>query len=264
MARIGQFIVVISILIISASLGLILHVRVGLSLPVSVLSAISVALGISVLQMAAARSRERARLNNELSDLYHSSDRLIRRTEATEAKLAELSAFQQRLDDLEANIGRLVPREVERQMDVQIGEIVDYRIEKVKNTLVSEMQLIETLVKQMAEGIHSDVRPHIVRDQDDYSVPSENETEQPAVTTPLGHLDDGDVLDMVRQSIEQNKVDLYLQPMVTLPQRKVKFYEALTRLRNEDGDVIFPADYIRVAEPAGIMPMIDNLNTAEK
>ena len=259
MARIGQFIVVISILIISASLGLILHLRVGLGLPVSVLSAISVALGGSVLQIVTARNRERARLNNELSDLYHSSDRLIRRTEATEAKLEELSQFQQRLDDLEANIGRLVPREVERQMDVQIGEIVDYRIEKVKNTLVSEMQLIETLVKQMAEGIRSDGRPHIVRDQDEYNVPDENELEQPVKTTPLGHLEDGEVLDMVRQSIEQNKVDLYLQPMVTLPQRKVKFYEALTRLRNDDGEIIFPADYIRVAEPAGIMPMIDNL-----
>ncbi|MBZ0217726.1 MAG: hypothetical protein K8F25_14300, partial [Fimbriimonadaceae bacterium] len=135
MARIGQFIIFLSILIISASLGLVLHVRIGLSLPVSVLSAVSVALGIAVLQMTAGRSRERARLNNELNDLYHSSDRLIRRTEATEAKLEELSEFERRLNDLEANIGRLVPREVERQMDVQIGEIVDFRIEKVKTTL---------------------------------------------------------------------------------------------------------------------------------
>ncbi|MBZ0217193.1 MAG: EAL domain-containing protein, partial [Fimbriimonadaceae bacterium] len=124
---------------------------------------------------------------------------------------------------------------------------------------VSEMQLIETLVKQLAGGIRSDSRPHIVRDQDKYDLPGETESQTVREKTPLGHLDDADVLDMVRQSIEENRVDLYLQPIVTLPQRKVKFYEALTRLRGDDGELIFPADYIRVAEPAGIMPMIDNL-----
>ncbi|MBM3506597.1 MAG: EAL domain-containing protein [Alphaproteobacteria bacterium] len=46
-------------------------------------------------------------------------------------------------------------------------------------------------------------------------------------------LSDAQVLDIVRSAIEGNRVDLYLQPIVTLPQRKVRFYEAFGRIRTE-------------------------------
>lgn len=55
-ARIGPLIVIISILVISASLGLVLNVRAGLSVPISILSAVTVALGISVLHLASDRA----------------------------------------------------------------------------------------------------------------------------------------------------------------------------------------------------------------
>ena len=41
----------------------------------------------------------------------------------------------------------------------------------------------------------------------------------------------------IRAAIDANRVDLYLQPIVTLPQRKVRYYEAMSRLRTERGDV---------------------------
>src|SRR6202012_1634148 len=49
------------------------------------------------------------------------------------------------------------------------------------------------------------------------------------------------------------------QPIVSLPQRKLRYYEALSRLRAEDGSVIMPAQYIKVAAPAGLMSVVDNL-----
>jgi cyclic-di-GMP phosphodiesterase TipF (flagellum assembly factor) len=63
----------------------------------------------------------------------------------------------------------------------------------------------------------------------------------------------------VRAAVEANRADLYLQPIVTLPQRKVRYYEALTRLRTEDGTVIEPAEFLAAAESCGLMPQIDNL-----
>jgi cyclic-di-GMP phosphodiesterase TipF (flagellum assembly factor) len=63
----------------------------------------------------------------------------------------------------------------------------------------------------------------------------------------------------VLQAIEGHRIDLYLQPIVTLPQRKVRYYEAMSRLRTEEGDVIAAADFIDEAETAGLMPRIDNL-----
>ncbi|MHA1522959.1 MAG: EAL domain-containing protein [Alphaproteobacteria bacterium] len=70
---------------------------------------------------------------------------------------------------------------------------------------------------------------------------------------------DPEQVDLLRASLATNRVDLYLQPIVTLPQRKVRYYEALSRIRREDGEIVLPGDYMSVAEAAGFMPMIDNL-----
>jgi cyclic-di-GMP phosphodiesterase, flagellum assembly factor TipF len=63
----------------------------------------------------------------------------------------------------------------------------------------------------------------------------------------------------VLQAIEEHRIDLYLQPIVTLPQRKVRYYEALSRLRTDEGEVVAAADFIEEAEAGGLMPRIDNL-----
>ncbi len=43
----------------------------------------------------------------------------------------------------------------------------------------------------------------------------------------------------VRAAIEGGRIDLHLQPIVTLPQRKVRYYEALSRLNAENGVGLF-------------------------
>lgn len=67
------------------------------------------------------------------------------------------------------------------------------------------------------------------------------------------------LLKSVRWAVETGQVEIHLQPIVTLPQRKVVAYEAFTRLRDEDGQVIMPAEWLRVAEPAGLVGAVDNL-----
>lgn len=63
----------------------------------------------------------------------------------------------------------------------------------------------------------------------------------------------------IRSAIDANRIDLYLQPIVTLPQRKVRYYEAMSRLRTETGEVMLAADFVPLADRAGLMPSIDNL-----
>lgn len=67
------------------------------------------------------------------------------------------------------------------------------------------------------------------------------------------------LLTTVREALEAGRVDLYLQPIVSLPQRRTVMYEAFSRLRDESGRVIMPAEYLAVAEPEGLLPAIDNL-----
>jgi cyclic-di-GMP phosphodiesterase TipF (flagellum assembly factor) len=67
------------------------------------------------------------------------------------------------------------------------------------------------------------------------------------------------LLDTVREALSENRVDLYLQPVVSLPQRRTVFYESFSRLRDETGRVLMPAEYLAVAEPEGLVAAIDNL-----
>jgi cyclic-di-GMP phosphodiesterase TipF (flagellum assembly factor) len=68
-----------------------------------------------------------------------------------------------------------------------------------------------------------------------------------------------EMLAAIRGAIDANRIDLHLQPIVTLPQRKVRFYEAMSRLRTAGGDVVMAAEFISQAEAGGLMPKIDNL-----
>ena len=71
--------------------------------------------------------------------------------------------------------------------------------------------------------------------------------------------DDATIVHLVRDGIAKDWVDLVLQPVVSLPQRKRKFYEAYARIRSEDGEVITPSQYIAIAEHEGLVTAIDNL-----
>ena len=126
--------------------------------------------------------------------------------------------------------------------------------------VVGELQMLEGLIREFATNI--------AHKSSELTAPAEDETEvalraRLTANSPAdsyaASLADPHMLEVIRRSLEENRVDLYLQPTVSLPQRKIRFYEALSRLRSEDGTVIMPAQYIKVAAPAGLMSVVDNL-----
>jgi cyclic-di-GMP phosphodiesterase TipF (flagellum assembly factor) len=72
-------------------------------------------------------------------------------------------------------------------------------------------------------------------------------------------LDDESILEIVRDGLERNRVDLVLQPIVRLPQRKRAYFEAFTRIRDENGSMLVPNQYIGIAEREGLVAAIDNM-----
>lgn len=71
--------------------------------------------------------------------------------------------------------------------------------------------------------------------------------------------EDAAILERVKNAIEGDRVELYLQPIVTLPGRKSVHYEAFSRLRDSDGSVLRPADYLDAAERANRIGVIDSM-----
>ena len=109
--------------------------------------------------------------------------------------------------------------------------------------LTTEVRVLEGLVERMSESLQ------------------ERLAQRPSQTTghPNSHGQHGALLETVRQALAENRVDLYLQPVVSLPQRRTVFYESFSRLRDASGRVMMPAEYLSVAEPEGLMSAIDNL-----
>ena len=144
-----------------------------------------------------------------------------------------------------------------RRMDEIAGQ-VEARSDAQGKKIVAELQVLETLMREFAGKISRTARAQ----QGEISPASVMQTGRrqgpaSAYVASIGAL--GDMLETIRASLEENRVDLYLQPIVSLPQRKLRYYEALSRLRAEDGSVIMPAQYIKVAAPAGLMSVVDNL-----
>lgn len=72
-------------------------------------------------------------------------------------------------------------------------------------------------------------------------------------------LTDEQVMQLVHAAVNRDRIDLFLQPVVGLPQRKLRFYEMLSRIRIKP-EVYLPAErYIAVALRHDLLPVIDNL-----
>jgi len=72
-------------------------------------------------------------------------------------------------------------------------------------------------------------------------------------------LSDEEILESVREALRKDQVDLVLQPIVSLPQRKRRFYECFSRLNTANGEMIMPDQYIPIAERAKHITAIDNM-----
>jgi cyclic-di-GMP phosphodiesterase TipF (flagellum assembly factor) len=71
--------------------------------------------------------------------------------------------------------------------------------------------------------------------------------------------DEPEMIATVRDALRDDRIDLYLQPIVSLPQRKRRFYECFSRVRTPDGEVIGPDQYIETARESGLLTAIDNM-----
>jgi cyclic-di-GMP phosphodiesterase TipF (flagellum assembly factor) len=68
-----------------------------------------------------------------------------------------------------------------------------------------------------------------------------------------------ELLSIVRGGLREGRVDLYVQPVVSLPQRKHRFYECFSRIRDASGHVLGPDRYLAGAEREGLIGAIDNM-----
>jgi cyclic-di-GMP phosphodiesterase TipF (flagellum assembly factor) len=159
--------------------------------------------------------------------------------------------IQEAMDDLRA-ANAAVKSELEdtKRKVAQATLAIATKSDSQERKITGELQIIESLVREFA---HNAVAKSKAAQAGGTPAPHAFE-EMPADASP-----DSTMLEIIRRALEENRVDLYLQPVVGLPQRKTRFFEALSRLRSEDGTIIMPSQYIKIAAPAGLMSVVDNL-----
>ena len=81
----------------------------------------------------------------------------------------------------------------------------------------------------------------------------------PAGSSGRAGSEDAEMSAMVWDALAEQRVEVHLQPIVSLSQRKHRFYEALSRIRLPDGRLLLPEHYLAAAEYARLLPAIDVL-----
>lgn len=71
--------------------------------------------------------------------------------------------------------------------------------------------------------------------------------------------DDGSLLEAVRDALNNNRVELHIQPIVSLPQRRIRFFELLARPRDAEGQTYRAAECLDALEAAGLRDEFDAL-----
>ncbi|MSO67782.1 MAG: EAL domain-containing protein [Pseudolabrys sp.] len=250
MRRIIAIFIAVCMVLIAGSIGAVLYLGFKLDARTSAIVALAALTGMALFNTVSTRLRDRGDLGDQIADLSRGTGDLAR-------QVAEMS---RRLNAMENRVETSVTRSrgATDPMAAEIGELGN-------------------LVRQIAERVaaHESVL------QDHGAMPKRAKTAMPSANALATAAADGtltlsesDALngtrhfrglsresigELIGKAVDANRIDLYLQPIVTLPQRKVRFYEALSRLRTEEGDIIPAGDFIEYADAIGLMPKIDNL-----
>ncbi len=265
MIRISTIFIAICMVLVAASLGLILYSVAGISGTESAIVALTALTFLILYNAVSMRLRDRTDVGSQIADLSRGTADLAR----------QIAEFGRRLAAVEGRVTSANSTGADRIQAV-VGEINELGglVKQLAASVASHEELLAAGVPAAAptaEKAIDEGQKELPLTSGEDSVGSAQATAgspQTAATPPQAMLATGPVLPplsqtqvliAVKNAIEENRLDLYLQPMVTLPQRKVRFYEAVTRLRDDKDQIITADDFVGVAEGAGLIGRIDHM-----
>ncbi len=242
MRRIAAIFIAICVICIAASVGAVVYLVFGVSGVESSIVALAVMLTLALFNILSSRMRDRAHIEDQIADLSRGTADLSR----------QLSEYGRRLSAVESD---------------KFGAAG--RAKAAADPLAAEIGELGNLIKQLAETVaaHESALAATPKTREmEISSPLASAmgaapaiASAPAGGGPFKDKLRSEMLALIREAIDSNRIDLYLQPILTLPQRKVRYYEGMTRLRTASGELMLPADFLALAEAEGLMPRIDNL-----
>ncbi len=192
-----------------------------------------IAFALLVLAEMASRRRWEKDILEQLQHMGRDYDRLVRDVARNRNDTALL---RKDLSVAAATVARSYDRSTDEQID-----------QRILKGLIDQLAKLDTLPAADQEEI--DIIP-----EEDLGITEGADPEKIGL-----HLTETQVLQLVQNATRQDRVDLFLQPIVGLPQRKVRFYEMLSRIRIKPETHLPASRYIGIARRQELIPIIDNL-----
>jgi len=258
MRRISAIFIAVCMVIIAGSLGVVLYLGLKFDAGTAATVALAAFTGLVLFNGVGGRLRDRGQVEDQIADLSRASADLARQVAETASRVG---IIEKRVDGAMHRVHATVD-----PIAVEIGEL-GVLVRHLADTVAHHAAALQRQgvleapapLPPAPEPIaHSAPAPEpIVHNMSAPPPP-------PGDNAGSGHrrfrgLSREGIVELIGKAADANRIDLYLQPIVTLPQRKVRYYEALSRLRTEDGDVIPAGEFIDVADSVGLMPKLDNL-----
>ncbi len=281
MQRLSAFFVAACMASISISFGAVLYLSLGLPMAGAVAGAVLALTGFAGCSVAAARwsgpavasapvaelsrgvmdlAREVAELAQRMAAVEDKAGYAIQRAETTTAPLAaELAEVGLLIKDLAESVsahdlalnGVLAGPDAPASRDAAVAALAD-----APPAASSAPAAPAALTPWSATMNGSGEAPGAVAEMEPETVDT---VEEPARASAFSSLSLEQKVEFVRTGLDNGRLEFHLQPIVTLPQRKAKYYEALARLRGPAGELLGARDFLMAAESGQLMPSLDTL-----
>ena len=273
MIRISTIFIAICMVLVAASLGLVLHSVAGISGSESAIVALTALTFLILYNAVAMRLRDRSDVGGQIADLSRGTADLARqvaefgrRLAAVEGRVVpanstgadRIQAVVGEINELGVLVKQLAGSVASHDDLLAAGAIAAAPAAKSASEARDELPFVEArkpekapVVVQAAPGAAA-AKPATAAASAAAPAPAPAPPASPSRNQPQ-------LLAAVKAAVEENRLDIYLQPMVTLPQRKVRFYEAVTRLRDDKDEILAADDFIAVAEAGGLIGRIDHM-----
>ncbi len=252
MVRVSTIFIAICMVLIAASFGLILYAMTGLSMRESALVALAAFVCLILYNAISIRIRGGTDASGQIADLSRGTADLARQVAEYSRRMALIETRLASADHVAQDRARAVMGE--------IGEL-GVMIKHLAGSVATHDELLTSATSLTAA--HHPSQPQMTSAPQAQPVEAVRAAEQPApapvalqaAAEAISNLPD--MLAAIKNATEANRIDLYLQPIVSLPQRKVRFYEAVSRLRDEKDHVFTAGQFIDIAEASGVIGQID-------
>jgi cyclic-di-GMP phosphodiesterase, flagellum assembly factor TipF len=268
MIRISTIFIAICMVLVAASLGLVLYSVAGISGTESAIVALTALTFLILYNAVSMRLRDRSDVGGQIADLSRGTADLAR----------QVAEFGRRLAAVEGRVVSANSASADRLQGV-VGEINELGnlVKQLASSVASHEDILATAAA--ATAIAPPSKPAAEPEPEPRAAASAPVTgavwsaaalttapqvfAAPAASAPnepiAASRSQPQLVTAIKNAIDGNRLDIYLQPMVTLPQRKVRYYEAVTRLRDERDRIIAADDFIGAAEAGGLIGRIDHM-----